>query len=181
MDGEQQALTAPSEWVRRFAALVPEGGAVLDLACGGGRHSRLFLERGYAVTAVDRDLSRLGELARHPQVQALEIDLEDGRPFRLSGRSFAAVVVTNYLYRPLLPHLVRAVAEGGLLIYETFAVGNERFGRPANPAYLLTPGELLAAVGGRLRVLAYEDIIVDSPKPAAVQRIAARRETATAE
>jgi SAM-dependent methyltransferase len=165
--------------VRRFAELVPPGGPILDLACGSGRHSRLFLERGHAVTAVDRTLDKLGELAAHPKLQAIELDLEDGRPFRLTGRRFAGIVVTNYLYRPLLAHLVRAVADDGLLIYETFAYGNERFGRPANPDFLLAPGELLEAVAGQLRVLAYEDLIVDTPKPAAVQRIAARREAAS--
>jgi SAM-dependent methyltransferase len=162
--------------VCRFAGYVPPGGRVLDLACGAGRHSRLFLERGHPVLAVDRDLSGLGDLAGQAGLETLEADLEDGRPFPFAGREFSGVVVTNYLYRPLLPVLVEAVAPGGALIYETFARGNERFGRPRNPDHLAKPGELLEAVRGALRVLAYEDLIIERPKPAAVQRICAVRE-----
>ena len=172
----QHPPTPPSEWVLRFLPLVASGGAVLDLACGRGRHSRLFLDRGHPVVALDIDLAGLGALARHPSIEALAADLEDGRPFPLAGRRFAAVVVTNYLHRPLFGALIEAVAPGGLLIYETFARGNERFGRPRNPDHLLKPGELLEAVRGRLRVVAYEDLIVEAPRPAALQRICARRE-----
>jgi SAM-dependent methyltransferase len=168
-----------SPWILRFAELVPAGGPVLDLACGTGRHSRLFLERNHPVTAVDREATALRALASLGSLEIVETDLEDGGAFPLAGRRFAAVVVTNYLYRPLLPALVEAVAEGGLLLYETFARGNERFGRPSNPDFLLAPGELLAAVDGHLRVLAYEDLVVETPRPAAVQRIAARREVGT--
>jgi len=170
------SLNAVSPWILRFAGHVPAGGRVLDLACGGGRHTRLFLERGYRVLAVDRDLSGLADLRGTAGLEAWETDLErqDNRPF--AGRQFDAVVVVNYLHRPLLADLVSAVAPGGLLLYETFAVGNERFGRPRNPDYLLQPGELLAAVGSRLRILAYEDVEVREPRLAAVQRIAARRE-----
>ncbi|MDP6403872.1 MAG: SAM-dependent methyltransferase [Alphaproteobacteria bacterium] len=160
----------PSHWVEKFAPLVPAGGLVLDLAAGSGRHSRLFLGRGHAVTAIDRDLSKLppqNALERH------EHDLEDGRPWPLGGRSYAAIVVTNYLYRPLFPDLLASLESGGLLIYETFAQGNERFGRPRNPDHLLGPGELLELVGD-LTVLAYEHGEVTEPWPAVVQRIAAR-------
>ncbi len=170
------ALREPSAWVCRFADYVPTGGRVLDLACGAGRHSRLFMERGHPVMAVDRNLAGLGELAAQPGLETLEVDLENGRPFPLAGQAFAGVVVTNYLYRPLLAALVGAVAPGGALIYETFARGNERFGRPTNPDHLARPGELLDMVRGHLRVLAYEDLVVDLPKPAAVQRICAVRE-----
>ena len=170
------AVREPSAWVCRFAGYVPPGGRVLDLACGAGRHSRLFLERGHPVLAVDRDLSGLGDLAGQAGLETLEADLEDGRPFPFAGREFSGVVVTNYLYRPLLPTLVEAVAPGGALIYETFARGNERFGRPRNPDHLAKPGELLEMVRGALRVLAYEDLIVERAKPAAVQRICAVRE-----
>ena len=168
----------PSAWIRRFAPLVPAAGAVLDLACGGGRHSRLFLAAGHPVTAVDIAVSGLADVAGQQGLEIVEADLEDGRPFPLAGRRFAGVVVTNYLHRPLLPALVEAVAPGGLLIYETFARGNERFGKPRNPDHLLVPGELLEAARGRLRVLAYEDVLVEEPRPAAVQRIAARNEAA---
>ena len=179
--GGHRETEAPSTWVRRFAGLIRPGGEVLDLACGGGRHVRLLHELGFRVVAVDRDVAGLTGLAGRAGLEILERDLEDGGPFALSGRSFDAVVVTNYLYRPILPALVEAVAPGGLLIYETFAKGNERFGRPANPDYLLDPGELLRAVAGKLRVLAYEDLTVERPRPAAVQRICARREAPPAD
>ncbi len=176
MPDPHRSLAQPSAWICRFAPLVPRGGAVLDLACGGGRHVRLFLARSHPVTAVDRDLSALQDLGKRAGLERLEADLEEGRAFPLAGRRFAAVVVTNYLHRPLLPHLVSAVAPGGWLLYETFAAGNERFGKPSNPDFLLRPGELLETVRGHLRVLAYEDLEVTSPKPACVQRISARRE-----
>ena len=162
--------TAPSDWVRRFAGLVPAGGAVLDVAAGGGRHARLFHELGHPVTAVDRDISRLPALPR------VEADLEDGRPFPFAEEDFACVVVTNYLHRPILSEIVGCVGPEGLLIYETFAEGNAAYGKPSNPDFLLRPGELLEAVRSRLRVLAYEDLIVETPRPAAIQRIAARNE-----
>jgi SAM-dependent methyltransferase len=170
------ALRDPSPWVRRFAGRVPAGGRVLDLACGGGRHTRLFLELGHPVLAMDRDIAWVADLAGRPDLETLEVDLEDGRPFPLPGQRFAGVVVTNYLYRPHLPALIESVALGGVLIYETFARGNERFGRPSNPDHLLEAGELLEAVRGSLRILAYEDLDVERPKPAAVQRICALRE-----
>ena len=163
----------PSPWVVRFAGLVSGGGDVLDVACGSGRHTRLFLERGHRVVAIDRDLSGIADLAEHPRLERVEADLEEGGPFPLSGRSFAAVVVANYLHRPLLPSLVAAVDATGVFVYETFSAGNERFGRPRNPDFLLRPGELLDAVRGRLRVIAYEDVVVDRPSPAAIQRVCA--------
>jgi len=106
----------------------------------------------------------------------LEADLEEA-PWPYPGRRFDAIVVTNYLHRPLLPTLAGSLEPGGMLIYETFALGNERFGKPSNPAYLLAPGELLEAVRGTLRVLAFEDLVVSDPRPAAIQRLAARRES----
>lgn len=163
----------PSPWVVRFADLVRPGGSVLDVAAGGGRHTRLFRARGCGVVAVDRDTAGLADLAADGGTEIVAADLEDGSPWPLAGRRFDGVVVTNYLHRPLFPALVAALAPGGALIYETFAAGNERFGKPSNPAFLLRPGELLDAVRGRLRVVAYEDIEVREPKPAMVQRIAA--------
>jgi len=164
----------PSAWVERWAELIAPGGTVLDVACGGGRHARWFAARGYRVDAVDRDAGRIAELSRIPGIAALCADLE-GRAWPYSGRAFDGIVVTNYLHRPLFPLLIEAVAPAGVLIYETFAAGNERFGRPSNPDFLLHPGELIEAVRGALRVIAYEDLVVAEPRPAAVQRICARR------
>lgn len=164
-----------SLWIKRFAELISAGGAVLDLACGGGRHSRFLLSRGHRVLAVDRDTTGLGDLAGSPGLEIMTVDLEDGRSWPLGNRRFAGVIVTNYLCRPLLPALVGAVAAGGCLLYETFAQGNERFGRPSNLDFLLRPGELLDAVAGHLQVVAYENLEVAAPRPAMVQRIAAIR------
>ena len=166
------SVSPPSEWVRRFVPLIPAAGRVLDLACGEGRHARLLAQLGYRVLAVDRDERALGPLAGIAGIDVAAIDLETGSwPYR--GEQFAGIVVTNYLHRPLFPLLVASLVEGGVLIYETFARGNERYGRPSNPEFLLQPGELLAVVSGRLRVLAYEDIFVTEPKPALLQRICA--------
>lgn len=168
------ASAGPSAWVARFAPLVPTGSTVLDLACGSGRHSRLFLDRGHPVLAVDRDLSRLGELAGHSRLEALACDLEEGTIPDFFRRHFGAIVVTNYLQRPLFGPLAAALAPGGILLYETFAKGNERFGKPSNPAFLLDEGELLRAFQDKLKVIAYEDVVVDEPRPAAVQRLCAQ-------
>ena len=149
------------------------GGAVLDVACGAGRHARLLARLGFEVDAVDRE-PRLF-IDPPPGVRLLGADLEGG-PWPYAGRRFDAIVVTNYLHRPLLPTLAASLEPGGLLVYETFARGNERFGKPSNPAFLLAPGELLEAVRGRLRVIAFEDLVVDVPRPAAVQRLCARQE-----
>ena len=166
----------PSSWVTRFGPEVEPGGTVLDVACGGGRHTRWFAARGHSVTAVDRDLSGVVDLVGNARVELVEDDLEDGSPWPFAGATFAAVVVTNYLHRPILPDLVGAVGPGGWLLYETFAAGNERYGRPTNPDFLLQPAELLDAVRGALRVVAFEDVVVDEPRPAAIQRIAAVRD-----
>lgn len=165
------SLDIPSAWVAQWAERVPAGGAILDVACGGGRHARFFAARGHPVDAVDRDAAAIAALAAVPGITALCTDLEGGY-WPYAGRQFAAVVVTNYLHRPLFPALIAAVAPGGLLIYETFAEGNQAYGRPANPDFLLRRGELLEWVGA-MQVLAFADLIVDSPKPAVVQRICA--------
>jgi len=164
-----------SPWIRRFADLVPAGGRVLDVASGGGRHARFFLEQGHPVTVVDRDTSGIKDLKGDPAVEILELDLEGGAAWPFAGRTFGGVVVTNYLWRPILPDIVGSVAPGGALLYETYARGQEQFGRPRNPDFLLTPGELLGVVQGSLRVVAFEDRVVEEPDPKAVQRIAAVR------
>jgi len=167
-------LATPSGWVTRWARLIPAG-EVLDLACGTGRHARLLAGIGHEVTAVDRDAEALAALAGVARVTTLQADLEGGNPWPLPGRSFAGIVVTNYLYRPLFPDLLAALAPGGVLIYETFALGNERFGRPTNPHFLLHAGELLDAFSAALTVVAFEQGYVSDPYPAVVQRFCGAR------
>ena len=162
---------SPSPWIQRWAHLVPAGGAVLDVAAGRGRHARWFAQRGHPVTAIDRDAEALATL--QGIAGTVTADIENG-PWPLPGRQFAAVVVTNYLWRPLFPQLLASVAPGGVLLHETFARGNETVGKPSRPDFLLQPGELLAAYPG-LRVVAFEDGFLDNP-PRFVQRIAAVRE-----
>jgi SAM-dependent methyltransferase len=152
--------------------LIPEGGTVLDLACGAGRHTRYLIAQGYHVLAVDIDVAGVDDLSTNANVEILEADLEGGGwPF--SGRCFQGIVVTNYLHRPLLPRLVESLAPGGVLIYETFATGNEKLGRPRNPEFLLNPAELIEAFAPRLTIMAYEHAIEEEPTPAVRQRICA--------
>jgi SAM-dependent methyltransferase len=167
--------SAPSPWVLRFASLIRPHAEVLDLACGSGRHVRALAAAGHPVLGVDRDAAALQSLRALPGVRVLQADLENA-PWPLRER-FAAVVVTNYLWRPLLPRIVQGVDQGGVLIYETFALGQASIGRPSNPQFLLRPGELLDAVRGELRVVAYEDGFEASPRGAFVQRICAVRES----
>ena len=168
----------PSAWVRRWSPWVPPGGHVLDVACGLGRHTRWFLARGHSVCAVDRSVEAidavrtLAPLDAGERLETRVADLENA-PWPFAGRRFDAVIVTNYLWRPALPRIVGSVADSGVLIYETFAAGNETVGRPARADFLLQPGELIAACAD-LRVLAYEDGYLDDP-PRFVQRIAAMR------
>jgi len=162
---------APSEWVQRWSHLAAPGGSVLDVACGSGRHMAWLAGRGHAATGVDRAPEALAAAgAFGPTVLA---DIEGG-PWPFAGRTFDVVVVTNYLWRPRLPDIVAALAPGGLLLYETFAQGNESVGKPSRPDFLLAPGELLAACAG-LRVVAYEDGFLAAPERF-VQRIAAVRD-----
>jgi SAM-dependent methyltransferase len=157
----------PSEWVMRWGGLI-KAGTLLDVACGSGRHSRFFLSKGFKVVAIDRDPQDIRG------ARFIQADLEDGSPWPLPGEQFEGVVVTNYLHRPLFETLRQSLKEGGILIYETFMVGNERHGKPSNPAFLLRPGELLQAFKG-LEVLGFEEGPVTSPKPAMIQRLCARR------
>lgn len=162
----------PSVWLRRWVDLVPRGGRVLDVACGGGRNAVFLAERGYRVTAVDRDLGSSAGVRDTPGVTWLEYDLESGDwPFEAG--IWQGVVVINYLHRPLFQHLIASLAAGGALIYATFAHGQQRFGRPHDPRHLLMPGELLEAARGRLRVVAYEDVEEVGPVPSRRQRLAA--------
>jgi SAM-dependent methyltransferase len=169
------AESRPSVWVERFAPLLPAAGEVLDLACGGGRHARLLAALGLRVEAVDRDERALASLRGVAGVSPCQADLESGG-WPYPGRLFAGIVVTNYLFRPGVEQLLASLADPGVLIYETFMVGNERFGRPASPQYLLQSQEMLAwARRPGWRVVAFEEGLVDSPRPAMVQRLCAVR------
>jgi SAM-dependent methyltransferase len=151
-----------SEWVERWAMLM-DSGPVLDVASGEGRHARFFRDKGLEVVAVDRDQHSISG------VRCVKADLEDGTPWPFAGQRFGGIVVTNYLHRPLFPHLAASLEEGGVLIYETFMLGNEKYGRPSNPEFLLRPGELLDAFKD-LCVIAFEQGYAERPKPAVVQR-----------
>ena len=165
-------LQAPSPWVVRWSPLIRPGSEVLDLACGTGRHARFLAARGCSVLAVDRDAEAIATLAAVPGVFTRRADLE-GATWPFAPASFDAIVVANYLHRPLFGPVVAALRPGGVLVYETFMLGNERFGRPSNPHFLLRPGELLEAVQGQLEVVAFEQGEVGPPRPAVVQRICA--------
>jgi SAM-dependent methyltransferase len=169
-------VTPPSAWIARHAILIPKPGPVLDLAAGRGRHTRYFKGLGYNVVAVDRDVSSLADLAGDAQIEVIAADLEGGNPWPLGARRFAGIVVANYLHRPLLPAIARALQPGGVLVYETFGIGNERFGHPSNPEFLLRPGELLGfAEAEGLVVRAYHCGAVSEPRPAVLQRFVAAR------
>jgi SAM-dependent methyltransferase len=165
----------PSAWVRRFAGLIRPGGKVLDVACGSGRHVRWLALQGFAVTGVDRKEEAVAPLRAVAEVVVADIE---GGPWPLPGRRFDAVVVTNYLWRPLWPALRTSLAPGGVLLYETFAHGQQWIGKPQRPEFLLQPGELLQLCAG-LRVVAFEDGF-DAAPARYVQRIAAVAEPAGA-
>jgi len=165
----------PSLWVTRHAEMIRPDGRVLDLACGRGRHVRWLARRGFEVMAVDADTQAIADLAGLRNVNALCADLEIGN-WPYPGERFDAVIVTNYLHRPLMRHIAHALDAGGLVIYETFMQGNERFGRPRSPEFLLAPGELLEwSVAEGLDLVAFEEGETSIPRPAVVQRLCARR------
>ncbi len=165
---------APSAWVQRFAGCIPAG-RVLDLACGGGRHARLLAAAGHAVLAVDRNAEALATtVGQGIETSCIDLESGDGAVELLQPGTFAGIVVTNYLHRPLLPLLFASLVDGGVLIVETFAHGNGAFGKPSSPAFLLQPGELLAAaLEAQVHVLAFEDGCQTLPVPAMRQRLCA--------
>lgn len=174
MSGPHQSGT-PSAWVVRHAPLIAPGGHVLDLACGGGRHAVWLVQQGYQVEAVDSDEAALSAMAGIPDIHLTSADLESG-PWPYAGRRFDGIVVSRYLHRPLLPVIAETLNPGGVLIYETFMVGNERFGRPSNPDFLLHEDELMETYAPSLAIIAFEQGFVETPKPAMMQRICALKE-----
>jgi len=169
---------APDPWVKKYAALIPVG-PVLDLACGNGRHGRYFLDRGYPVTFVDKDTSAINDLSTHKNAELITYDLENSYletnglknsdlkrdilwPFK--ENQFSAIVVTNYLHRPLFPHLKTTVKRGGIIIYKTFSTGNEQFGRPRNPDFLLKENELRTEFSKQFREIAFYQGLETNPE-----------------
>ncbi|MEE9195568.1 MAG: class I SAM-dependent methyltransferase [Alphaproteobacteria bacterium] len=186
--GDNHHSPEPSPWVERFAPLIIEAGGggkawALDIACGDGRHTRLLASLGILVMAIDRDVAGLRDLGARDDVEIIEADLEtpqDGAyGLPIEGRGFDGIVITNYLFRPLFPAIFAALNPGGILIYETFAAGNENIRRPRNPDHLLTRGELLERVGGGFHVIAFEEGMVTGPSPAVIQRICAAKSPAS--
>lgn len=161
-----------------YAAKIPRDGTILDLACGAGRHLAALSDREQPLLGIDRDISKAAPIEHHANITLLALDLE--RPgARIPGGDYAGIIVSNYLHRPLLPQLPRLLASGGILIYETFAAGNEAYGRPRNPDFLLQPAELLERFAGKLEVLGFEQGYVDTPSPAIKQRFCGRRRNST--
>jgi SAM-dependent methyltransferase len=178
-------ITSPSPWIVRYSSTIPPGGHVLDLACGGGRHSGHLLDQGYRVTAADKDTSTISErLEGRKNLTIITADLETGDdPFAnegsLGGQKFNGIIAVNYLYRPLMMALINALKPGGVLLYETFARGNEVYSRPRNPDHLLRSGELLDLAAGRLQVLAYEHGLIEADGlPCVRQRLIGVRDLA---
>ncbi|MEQ8710202.1 MAG: class I SAM-dependent methyltransferase [Rhodospirillales bacterium] len=177
----EPAEPRPSPWVTNYIRLVRDGGIILDLACGQGRHTRLAAGLGYAVVALDRNSAALELLSDLKNVKVLEHDLEaEGAVWPFDEREFDGIIVSNYLHRPLFPQILSSLADGGVLIYETFASGNEAFGKPSRPAFLLREAELLERAAG-LTVVAFEQGRTADPSPAVRQRICAVRGTCPAD
>ena len=171
--GMSEKYPLVSDWVKKYVARIPSSKLVLDLACGSGKNTRFLLESGYNVVALDRDVSQLADISHNQNLEIYEFDLETGSKFPFYKREFSGIVVTNYLYRPILDDLTTALGFGGVLIYQTFMVGNEAYGRPNNPNFLLKKNELKDVFGKQLDVIAFEEGYVQIPKPAMVQRICA--------
>ena len=163
--------TKPVNWVISYLNRIPKRGRVLDLACGSGRHTRLLLGKGYSVTAVDRDISQICNLCETDNLEILEYDLEGPEGWPFSSGYFDGIIVVNYLHRPLFPSIIDSLAENGVLIYQTFASGNENYGSPRNPDFLLVKDELLDFFGLRLEVVAFRQGYTRRPSPAVVQCI----------
>ena len=164
-----------SAWVRRYYSQIPKNGFILDLAGGAGRHARFLARKGFKLLLVDNQIEKAKDLQNVEGIKLMEYDVENGNPLPFSASSFQGIVVTNYLYRPIFPQLLCLLDDGGVLIYETFAVGHEKYGRPTNPDYLLKSGELIKLVGSKMRIIEYQERLITQPAKAYVQRIVAEK------
>ena len=172
-------ITEPSPWVARFAPIAQKNTAVLDIAAGGGRHSQVFLNQGHPVTAIDKNTTALSDLPHQENLKIVKFDMETDNSMFAQGsplfcQTFGVIVVVNYIFRPLFPGLMDALAPGGLFLYETFALGNEAYARPRNPDHLFKSGELLELTSGQMQIVAYEHGIVENGDiPGVKQRLCA--------
>lgn len=164
-------MVEPSAWFSRYQPLIKKGGTMLDVAAGGGRHARFFADQGHHVTVVDRNVEPLKAIGDTHGCEVIEADLEDGSPWPLKGRTFDAVIVCNYLNRPLFDRLINSLATNGIFLYETFALGNEVYNRPRNPEHLLKSGELLDHVAGKLQVISYQHGILQGDECPGVKQM----------
>jgi SAM-dependent methyltransferase len=162
-----------SDWVRKYISLVPSKKLVLDLACGSGRNTRFLLDQGYTVVALDKDVSQLADISGNPNLTKYKFDIETNDKLPFDKHEFAGIVVTNYLHRPLFEDLTKTLSYGGVLIYQTFMIGNEAYGRPSNPSFLLKINELNDVFANKLDVVAFEQGYEENPKPSVVQKICA--------
>ena len=169
----KKKILSVSDWVKKYVSLIPANKLVLDLACGSGRNTRFLLKRGYKVLALDRDVSKLADISHNESLEICEFDLEAGSKFPFNRKEFSGIVVTNYLHRPLFDHLIPALEYGGVLIYQTFMEGNEAYGRPNNPNFLLKKNELKNVFKKQLNIVAFTEGYVKNPKPAMTQSICA--------
>jgi len=167
-------LEKPSPWIVKYAPLIPKAGRVLDLACGNGRHAIWLVKQGYQVDAIDRDAQVVSSMEGMDNINVFVADLEAG-DWPHSDRKYDGLIVSRYLYRPLLHTLPAMLNPGGVLIYETFMVGNERYGKPSNPDFLLLPNELFEIYSPVLNIIAFEQGEETMPRPAVMQRICAAK------
>ena len=164
-----------SDWVGRFYSQIPKNGLILDLAGGSGRHTRFLAQKGFKLILLDNQIAKAKDLQNVENIELMEYNLENGNSLPFLTKSFKGIVVTNYLYRPIFPQLICLLDDGGVLIYETFAVGHEKYGRPTNPDFLLKSGELISRISPQMRIIAYEELLITWPAKAYVQRIAAEK------
>ena len=164
-----------SDWVGRFYSQIPKNGLILDLAGGSGRHTRFLAQKGFKLILLDNQIAKAKDLQNVENIELMEYNLENGNSLPFLTKSFKGIVVTNYLYRPIFPQLICLLDDGGVLIYETFAVGHEKYGHPTNPDFLLKSGELISLDSPQMRIIAYEECLITRPAKAYVQRIAAEK------